>query len=102
MIAKEKVCRSSFKKLKGLFLIHAFRQCNKKWILSGIINIVPTSHFANASFAKIFIFELHKHLVAILRYLFKVPKVYSNLVVVMFKFDVYKFHFRCLRATKIL
>ena len=32
---------------------------------------------------------------------FDVPVINSNLMVVMFQFDVYKFHFSCLHATKI-
>src|SRR3990167_5914392 len=64
-------------------------------------DVVPFRNFANTSFAKIFVLELCKHLVTIFRYPFKMPKVYSNLMVVMFQFNVYKFHFRLPPATKI-
>lgn len=53
-------------------------------------------------FTKIFIFELHKHIIEVFCYLFKVPEIQANLMVVMLKFDIHKFHFCCLHTTKIL
>ena len=42
---------------------------------------------------------LCKHIVAVFCLPCYVPKVYANLMVVMFQFNVHKFHFCCLRAT---
>src|SRR3989344_3480295 len=61
---------------------------------------MPFSCFANASFAKVFILKFGKHIIAIFCLPIQVPEVYSNFMAVMCQFNIHKFHFRCLRATR--
>ena len=59
---------------------------------------MPFSCFADAGFAKAFILKLGKHAVSVFCLPIHVPKVYANFVVVMFQFNIHKFHFKFLRA----
>jgi len=47
------------------------------------LDVVPFSCFANAGFAKAFILELGKHIVAIFCLPIHVPEIYANLMVVI-------------------
>lgn len=64
-------------------------------------DVVPFSCFVNVSFAKDFILELGKEVIVVFCLPVYVPKIHSNLMTIMFQFNVYKFHFCCLSTTKV-
>ena len=107
MVFEETVRRTAFQKLHDFFVSHAFRQ-GDKWMYMVRHNsyemdfdFVPWRCFANASLTKVFVLKLGKHFITVLCLPIYVPEIHSDLMVIMFQFNVYKFNFRCLRTTKI-
>jgi len=107
MVFKKAISRSAFQKFESIFIVHAFWQSHEHVHVvrhhgnQMDFDLVPERSFADAGFRKVFVLELCKHRITVLRLYRYVPKVDANFVVVMFQFNVYVFHFRCLRAAKI-
>lgn len=96
VVFEKYVCWAAFEKLHDLFIGHAFWKGGKQVGHDRdevYLDVLPWSGFANWSFAKIFVLELRKHAVSVVCLPIHMPKVYSDLMVIMFQFNVYKFHF---------
>jgi hypothetical protein len=106
MITKEKAPGASFQELKCLFLIHTLRQRNKSVNMlrhnryNKNLYAMLLRNFANTSFAKMLVLKLSKHLLPLLCYPPNMPKISSNLIVIMPQLNTLEIHSRCLHATK--